>query len=494
MRRMEVFLLLTALASSTAVPHTQKRPHIVFILADDIGRGDISMYGSPQIPTPNMDALACDGIVLNNFYVQHVCSPSRGSLMTGLYAIHTGLQHRPLSPGQISGLPLNLKILPEHLKDLGYETHLVGKWHLGYSSLNYTPTYRGFDSFYGQYSGPVDYFSNVLTFPMFLLLAHQATHCSYGEIPVAAPTENTEKFPYIGNVNRTTYAGMVDSLDESIGSLLEALEEASMLEESIIIFSTDNGAAPEGYHANFGSNWPLRGIKGTVWEGGVRAPAFIWSPRLQRSGTVSQQLMHITDWLPTLYSAAGGHPQHLGELDGLDLWRALSRGTRSPRSEILLNIDSERGTAGLRYAEYKLVTGIFGEGLDGRHEIPGGSRPHEDLHHLLQQSRAASVLRRFYRKKSAFRCRRGFWSGNAAVNCGRSQETNFVTGEEHYLFDIARDPCELTNLAHKRPDLLSFMLGRLKTYNETAVRPIDRTFDPKGFPENNGGLWGPWLG
>ncbi|XP_077558104.1 arylsulfatase B-like isoform X3 [Haemaphysalis longicornis] len=457
MRRMEVFLLLTALASSTAVPHTQKRPHIVFILADDIGRGDISMYGSPQIPTPNMDALACDGIVLNNFYVQHVCSPSRGSLMTGLYAIHTGLQHRPLSPGQISGLPLNLKILPEHLKDLGYETHLVGK-------------------------------------PMFLLLAHQATHCSYGEIPVAAPTENTEKFPYIGNVNRTTYAGMVDSLDESIGSLLEALEEASMLEESIIIFSTDNGAAPEGYHANFGSNWPLRGIKGTVWEGGVRAPAFIWSPRLQRSGTVSQQLMHITDWLPTLYSAAGGHPQHLGELDGLDLWRALSRGTRSPRSEILLNIDSERGTAGLRYAEYKLVTGIFGEGLDGRHEIPGGSRPHEDLHHLLQQSRAASVLRRFYRKKSAFRCRRGFWSGNAAVNCGRSQETNFVTGEEHYLFDIARDPCELTNLAHKRPDLLSFMLGRLKTYNETAVRPIDRTFDPKGFPENNGGLWGPWLG
>ncbi|XP_077560799.1 arylsulfatase I-like [Haemaphysalis longicornis] len=519
-----------------ATAHTfPKRPHIIFILADDLGRGDTSVYGSPQIPTPNIDALACTGVVLNNYYVQPVCAPSRGCLMTGLYAIHTGLQHNTITAGQAAGLPLDLKILPEHLKDLGYETHIVGKWNLGYSTLNQTPTYRGFDTFYGQYNGPVDYYTYVLNFnghegidffdglqpvlngdgeyltelleeraeyiianrnksqPMFLFLAHQATHSTSGPKKVEAPEENIEKFPYIGDVNRTTYAGMVDAMDQSIGALLGALEEASMLEESIIVFSSDNGAVPGGYWVNFGSNWPLRGMKGTLWEGGIRGAAFIWSPLMQRSHIVSSQLMHITDWLPTLYSAAGGDIKDLGHLDGFDMWQALSAGANSPRTEILHNIDSQEGTASFLYANFKVVVGSSQATWDGRYQIPGGSRPYRDLDVLLQQSQAASVLGRFYGEEASLVCSDGFWRRNATVYCGRDQKTNFFPGQEHYLFDIAEDPCELRNIANVRPDLLSFMLNKLKEYNETAVAPVDDSFDPRGFPENNGGLWGPWL-
>ncbi|XP_077560798.1 arylsulfatase I-like [Haemaphysalis longicornis] len=518
-----------------ATSNTWKKPHIVFIIGDDIGRGDISLYGSSQIPTPNLDALACAGVVLNNYYVQPLCTPSRACLMTGLYAIHTGLQNSTLGPAQPVGLPLNLKLLPEYLKELGYETHIVGKWHLGYASYNYTPTYRGFDSFYGQYTGPIDYYSNILTFaghegidfwdgtelvsneageyvttlleeraeyiianrnkskPLFLLVSHQATHSTFGANPVQAPAENTEKFPYIRDQNRTTYAGMVDALDQSVGALLEALEEASMLQDSIIVFSSDNGAYPISMWANFGSNWPLRGGKATLWEGAIRAAAFIWSPMLRRSGVVSQQLMHITDWLPTLYTAAGGEAKDLDHLAGFDMWETLSANAPSPRTEILHNIDSQEGTAALRYGNIKLLVGSFGDIQDARHTIPGGSRPYGDLDVLLRQSQAASVLRRFYGEEAPLGCSGGCLMRNAALNCGGARETNFVSGEEHYLFDIASDPCELRNIAHERPDILSFLLSKLNKYNETVVPSVNHTMDPRGFPENNGGLWAPWL-
>ncbi|XP_077528892.1 arylsulfatase B-like isoform X2 [Haemaphysalis longicornis] len=341
-----VYALLGAVNSAAAGKYYAKPPHIVFVLADDLGRADVSTYGSPQIPTPNMDALARAGVVLNNYYAQPMCTPSRASLMTGLYAIHTGLQHLTLMPGEPSGLPLHLKILPEHLRDLGYETHCVGKWGIGYASLDSTPTYRGFDSFYGMYSGPVDYYSHYIewkghrgldlwhnteplknetgqylttlfqeraehiianrnkTKPLFLFLAHQAPHKTFGIPPMQAPKKNVEKFLYIGKEQRMLHAGMVDALDQSIGSLMEALEAASMLEDTVLVFSSDNGATL----FSLGGNWPLRGLKGSLWEGAIRAAGFVWSPRLENRGRVSQQLMHISDWLPTLYSSAGQLP------------------------------------------------------------------------------------------------------------------------------------------------------------------------------------------
>nr|XP_054923215.1 arylsulfatase B-like [Dermacentor andersoni] len=327
-------LLFAGATRTVAVNSSKSPPHVVFILADDLGWGDVSFHGSPQIPTPNIDALASTGVVLNNYYVQPTCSPSRGALLSGRYCIHiaqvpttggvpgpeptpefaggarssfrvSGFQDSPLLPRQLGGLPLDIKIMPEYFKELGYEPHIVGKWHLGYYSFNYTPTYRGFDSFLGMHVGPTDYYTHVLKWPLFLYLAHQATHGGVGPEPIEAPRENVAKFPYIDEDDRKVYAGMTDALDQSVGIILEALEEASMLRDTIIVFSSDNGGAPTGPISNRGMNWPLRGAKGTLWEGGIRAAAFLWTAELLQRRRVSHQLMHVTDWLPTLYSAAG---------------------------------------------------------------------------------------------------------------------------------------------------------------------------------------------
>ncbi|KAH8038686.1 hypothetical protein HPB51_002830 [Rhipicephalus microplus] len=373
-------------------------PNIVFILADDLGWADVSFHGSSQIPTPNMDALAADGVVLNNYYVQPMCTPSRAALMTGLYPIHTGMQSLVIQVAEAWGLPLQFKLMPQYFKDLGYATHMVGKWHLGYVQDEYTPTYRGFDSFYGYYNGEEDYFNHTIregdhvgldfwegvgssnndsgrysttlftdkavnlikahnaSEPFFMYLSHQAPHGGV-EVPLAAPKENIDKFSYIGEENRTVYAAMVDVLDESVGAVVEALEEASMLENTVVVFSSDNGGAPLGLHASRGCNWPLRGSKGTLWEGASRAAAFLWSPLLATRGRVSQQLMHVADWLPTLYAAAGGDAANLEHLDGIDMWRHLSEDLPSPRTDILYNIDPVSNTAALRYGDHKIVLG-----------------------------------------------------------------------------------------------------------------------------------------
>ncbi|XP_077564897.1 arylsulfatase B-like isoform X2 [Haemaphysalis longicornis] len=436
---------------------------------------------------------------------------------------------------QREGLPLHFKLLPEYLKDLGYERHLVGKWHLGYSSLNYTPTYRGFDSFYGWYTGPTDYYNPYMILqdhkgldfwnnteavrtldgkyvttvllerakavianrnkskPLFLYLPHQATHSAGGLELLQAPEENTAKFPYIGIESRTTYAGMVDALDESVGELLEALEEAGMLNDTILIFASDNGGDLSGDNANQGYNWPLRGTKGTLWEGAMRATALVWSPRLARSSTVSTQLMHATDWLPTLYAAAGGRVGDLGALDGVNMWPALSEGGRSPRTELLHQIDNLSGNSALRFHNFKLVLGSYGDSLDKRFEVIGRTRPYADLKELRQKSRVAAVLRRFYGKRNLFP-QDNYWARRGNVSCGQSHGSeNFSSGQQYYLFDLDSDPCELRNLAFQRPAMLAFLLKKLKAYNQTVVPRIDPTIDSRGFPENNNGLWGPWI-
>ncbi|XP_077510917.1 arylsulfatase B-like isoform X2 [Amblyomma americanum] len=517
----------------TEADRNKSRPHIVFILADDLGWSDVSFHGSTQIPTPNIDALASTGVVLNNYYLQPLCSPSRGSLMTGLYAIHTGLQHTSLAPGQVQGLPLHFKLMPEHLKDLGYETHLIGKWHLGYSSFDYTPTYRGYDSFCGIHTSPDNYYTHVLKWdghagldfwnnteplttengtysttlfteqakaiianrdrskPLFLYLAHQATHAGVDPDPLQAPEENVAKFPYIGDPDRTLYAGMVDTLDQSVAAVLEALEAASMLEDTIIVFSSDNGACSASAAKNYGFNWPLRGMKGFLWEGGVRAAAFLWTAHLLPHRRVSQQLMHITDWLPTLYSAAGGDVDQLGQVDGFDMWKALTLGKPSPRIEILINIDQQNSNGALHYEGFKLVLGNFAP-FDGRFEIPGGFRPYDDLDDLLRDSRAAAVLVRLYGKNDTFKDVDS-WRQDATLTCGDATDSNFVSGGTYYLFDISQDPCELHNIAEEQPDVLSMLLDRLAAYNRTAVPPLNASTDPKANPEYHNGIWATWL-
>ncbi|KAF2345369.1 Sulfatase N-terminal [Trinorchestia longiramus] len=304
-------------------------PNIIFIVADDLGWNDVGFHGSREIPTPNIDALAYSGVILNNYYVQPICTPSRSSIMTGLNPIHTGLQHDVIYAPSPYGLPLNLTILPEWLKKLNYRTEAshYGYWSGRVDYYDHTADEKtnmwGYDfrrdmnvahDAYGIYA--TDLFttealsiitSHNTSTPLFLYLAHLAVHSGNPYSPLQAPPDYVNKFSYIADERRRKFAGMLTKLDESVGSVVKLLHERNMLDNTIIVFTTDNGGPAAGFNDNAASNWPLKGIKASMWEGGVRGAAFVWGPSFisQRPGTVAHQLFAIEDWLPTLYSIAG---------------------------------------------------------------------------------------------------------------------------------------------------------------------------------------------
>ncbi|XP_042353486.1 arylsulfatase I-like [Plectropomus leopardus] len=351
----------------------KNQPHIIFILIDDQGFNDIG-YHNPTIKTPTLDKLAAEGVILENYYVQPICTPSRSQLITGRYQIHTGLQHSIIRPSQPSCLPSHMDTLPERLREAGYTTHMVGKWHLGFYRKGCLPTRKGFDSFFGSLTGSVDYYSygscdgpglcgydlhddegvawgqegkysttlftqrarkileshNPTDRPLFLLLSLQAVHT-----PLQTPKSYIYPYRDMANIARRKFAAMVSTVDEAVRNVTYALRKYGYYRNSIIIYSTDNGAQP----FTGGSNWPLRGRKGTYWEGGMRGVAFVHSPLLKRRRRVSKALLHITDWFPTLVGLAGGNTSQSHGLDGFDVWPTISEGKESPRHEILHNID-----------------------------------------------------------------------------------------------------------------------------------------------------------
>ncbi|XP_019969147.1 arylsulfatase I-like [Paralichthys olivaceus] len=359
--------------NETEPEQKKNQPHIIFILTDDQGFNDIG-YHNPTIKTPTLDKLAAEGVTLENYYVQPICTPSRSQLLTGRYQIHTGLQHSIIRPSQPSCLPSHMDTLPERLREAGYSTHMVGKWHLGFYRKACLPTRKGFDSFFGSLTGSVDYYSygscdgpglcgydlhddegvawgqegkySTTLFtqrarkileshdpadkPLFLLLSLQAVHT-----PLQPPKPYIYPYRDMANVARRKYAAMVSTVDESVRNVTYALRKYGYYKNSVIIYSTDNGAQP----FTGGSNWPLRGRKGTYWEGGVRGVAFVHSPLLKRRRRVSKALLHITDWFPTLVGLAGGNISQSRGLDGFDVWSTISEGKESPRQEILHNID-----------------------------------------------------------------------------------------------------------------------------------------------------------
>ncbi|CAH1390069.1 unnamed protein product [Nezara viridula] len=185
--------------------------------------------------------------------------------------------------------------------------------------------------------------------PLFLYFAHNAAHASNRGRLLEAPQGRVNAFKYIVDPNRRTFAAMVSKMDDTVGELVEALKEKDMLDNTIILFFSDNGAPTfNADFPNWGSNWPFRGAKETLWEGGVRSPSFIWSAALQENPRVSNSFIHITDWLPTLYSAAGGDRLFLPkDLDGVDQWRTIFWDLASPRDQALLNINERERSAGI---------------------------------------------------------------------------------------------------------------------------------------------------
>jgi arylsulfatase A-like enzyme len=379
---LKVPILLAASLILTARGETDQkaaRPNIVYFLVDDLGRADLGFSGSKDFRTPNIDKLAKGGAILDSFYVQPVCSPTRSCLMTGRYITHTGV-YSVVRPGAEWGLPLEERTLPQALREAGYTTAITGKWHLGEFKPDYQPTRRGFDHQYGHYFGALDYFKHVrdgkldwyrddkpLTEegyttelvakeacrlirekpadkPLFLYVPFNGVHAPH-QVPESYPAA----YPDLTGV-RKTMAGMVSAVDTGIGQIVAALEEKGLRDNTIILFSSDNGGPSPG---KVTMNTPLRAGKGTIYEGGIRVCAFANWPGHIPVATVKEPI-HAIDWYPTLLKLAGASPEQKLKPDGLDIWPVLTGGAKSPHDAILL-MGTVPGKAAIRMGDWKLL-------------------------------------------------------------------------------------------------------------------------------------------
>ncbi|XP_076646659.1 arylsulfatase B [Halictus rubicundus] len=545
-----------------------RKPHIVIILADDMGWNDVSFHGSDQIPTPNIDALAYNGIILNSHYVPALCTPSRAALMTGKNPVHLGMQHSVIFPAEPRGLPLNEKLLPQYLREVGYKTHAVGKWHLGFYRKTYTPTFRGFDTHFGYWNGLQDYFTHITqepseqfgdfrgfdmrrnlsvawdtagqyatdlftneavrlvkehdaNQPMFLYLAHLAPHKGNQNQLLRAPDEEIAKFAYIADPERRIQAAVVSRLDQSVGEVMDALRTRGMLENSIVLFMSDNGAPTEGLLSNQGSNYPLRGMKDSPWEGGTRGVAAIWSPLIKASRRVSNQMMFMSDWLPTLLSAAGVNMKHFDHIDGFNLWPALVSNRQSPRSEIVINLNDIDNYTAIRRGDFKYVIGQtqtggswLGATGDSSEGVPPVYSPDKILHSktgvaisgIITARQAIELGERRKRNADDATLKGNFREKiltadeilelrrRAQVTCNVRDEDKIACEplRAPCLFNIAKDPCEMLNLADRRPLIAVILEKIIMKHRLMVVPPSNLDGDPRANPALWNDTWTSW--
>jgi arylsulfatase A-like enzyme len=429
------------------------KPNVVFILADDMGWADVGFHGG-DIQTPNLDKLAAAGARLEQFYVQPLCSPTRNCLMTGRYPMRTGLQVGVVKPHAQWGLPLEERTLPQALKTAGYATFITGKWHLGHFDPAYLPTRRGFDHQYGHYNGALDFFTHIRdggldwhrndkalveegysthliaaeaarlitqtgnSKPFFLYVPFNAVH---------APLQVPEKYmaPYAARAEkRRIYSGMMAAMDEAIGTIVAALEKSGVRQNTLILFSSDNGGPSPGVVT---SNGPLRAGKGTLYEGGVRVPALaVWDGKI-KAGSIVNEPLHMVDWYPTILKLAGVSLAQPKPLDGLDAWPTITQGKPTPHKEIVLNTTPNTGA--IRMGDWKLVVNGFRRD-DGEAEETGAKA--------------------------------------GKKNKAKSPEP---AGDQYELFNLAQDPNEKENLAEKSPAKLKELLTRYQALAKEAVLP-----------------------
>ncbi len=458
MRAVILIALILVPASLLAVEPTPApaKPNIVVILADDLGRHDCGFMDGP-IATPRLDKLAAAGAKLDAFYVQPVCSPTRAAFMTGRYPMRHGLQVGVVRPWAQYGLPLEERTLASALKEAGYTTGVFGKWHLGHFEKAYLPTKRGFDFQYGHYNGALDYFTHerdggfdwhrndqvardegysthliareAANFvkqhagkqPFFLYVPFNAVHA-----PHQVPDEYTQPYGQFKG-DRKLYAGMLAAMDEGIGKILDAVETAGVSNNTLVIFSSDNGGPAPG---KVTSNGKFRAGKGTLYEGGVRVVACATMPGQIKAGSTVTTPIHIVDLYPTLLKLAGAKTEQSLPVDGMDVWPALAQGQALPERAILLNTTPKSGA--VRMGNWKIVRK---SGVDDPDDA-----------------------------------------------------NNSTAGEESLeLFDLAADPYETKNLSKEHPEQVAKLVKLLDQFAGQAAPPKSKP-KPRNFKTPS--VWG----
>ena len=482
------FAVLSLLLSATVVAASSK-PNIVFVFVDDWGHADVS-FRNPNISTPNFQDLADNGLILNRHYVFKYCSPSRVSFLTGRWPHHAHQYN--IHPEVQLGANINMTMIPAKLKNAGYKTHIVGKWHEGFYDPIYLPVNRGFDTSSGFLNGAeshmvqtrecaVDYWKNKdidtrngtydadvyksdltdifmnhdTTDPLFLYLPLHNVHG-----PFEAPKDWLDLYAVNSTCSkRRTYQAMVSVADNVTGHVVELLKKKNMWDNTIFIVSADNGGA-----ACMGSNYPLKGSKGTFFEGGVRALAFASGGLLPESmrGKSTDGFIHVADWYTTFCKLAGMDSDDSGTgkfpVDGLDVWPILTGSSVTTQHEEIVLGFNYTGKGAIISGNYKLIVGSQGTNCD-------------------------NVM----------------WSP-LDYPC-----SNGPTGEDcdpYCLYDIVNDPQEKQDLSGKSPDMLKQMLAKYNAYSKESSSMQDQGYhndsslpvfkDACQYMKSNGGYWRPW--
>jgi arylsulfatase A-like enzyme len=478
--RVLLFLLTGGLCLFSSLGAGDRPPNFVVIMADDLGYGDLSCYGAPVIETPVLDRMAEEGVRFTDFYAPAAqCTPTRAAFLTGSYAQRINT-HRIFGPGGNIGLNPDEITLPELLQSVGYTTAVIGKWHLG-TAEPFEPNNHGFDYFYG-FLHP-DYFSKetrlihrnrevietgpessritdeltdeAIAFieqnrdsPFFLFLSHDMPH-----IPLEIPAERR------GMSNAGIYGDVIEHLDQSVGRVLASLEESGLLNETIVIFTSDNGPAVH-WGVEGGSAGPLRGSKHTALEGGFRVPFIVWGPGIVAPDRTIREVATLMDLYPTFADWTGALIPTDRVIDGRDI-RPLLMGDESARSphEAFFFYKSVRDGAkieGVRQGRWKL-------------RIPLA-------HHLAEKTPASEMVFVGYgmeekEKVLSMAERRDVIRSNSRVrDVGANRE-------EVGLYDLKADPGESINLAAEYPELVEELRTLMEAFDESLranSRPLGR--------------------
>ena len=421
----------------------EKKPNIVVILADDLGYGDLGFTGSKEIKTPNIDALANNGVSFKNAYVTHpYCGPSRVGLLTGRYQARFGMENNVsyMPQDKYMGLPLSEKTLANRLQDVGYHTSVFGKWHLG-GAPHFQPNKRGFDFFFGMLGGGHDYWptldKNKLFYndkkpeeiratyltdwftieaidfisakanndPWFLYLSYNTPHS-----PMQAKSSDLEKFKHIKHKTRRIYCAMQHCMDENIGKIVASLKKQNQLDNTLIVFISDNGGSVEVSNA---VNAPLRGTKGTFLEGGIRVPTIYHWPAKLKPAVYKKPVISL-DFMATFVKAAGGTPPAYHK--------------PSPR-------EGRADKKGPIYDSVNLIPHFTGE---------NSADPHE-----------------FLAWRTATR--------GSAIRVGKWKLLQPLS-EATQLYDLTADPGETNNLASKHPEIVASLFKKRMSWEVSFER------------------------